>query len=568
MRIRPVREAMMLSCGVVVTASLSAQSPPLPLPPISNVPDAINTDVVPPVVVKEVVKEVAKETSRFVGKSSAVHTEVVEAARKDLAQLLNATKPGAQRGVLWSAWEKSINQVNRIYWSNEYSAIIEPLHIEWANLVPQITQALALNEVASIRRQYTNFLEDGVRYGCCHVSASPASKAAWLNQLPEAMKLLKHKKADVRLCGISLIEMSQTTDSTIAKELTGLLNDDDRFVRWAAVRSLRQFPLMPDQTANIAHLMNDSDTSVRQAAQTTLLAWKIDSQSISSDAIAKVAAKNEAMKLTTIAKPTEEVTKVTTVAKPVEMKPVEAKVTARPKLPTGPFAAPTVSASSQRIAAVAAESNRVTTIAPTTKVNTQAISSLTPDRVTTNVVTDSTAPKLATQAQLKKAEADKVATSVVASSTPAKLATQPIASTMAAPQKLATMATASSKPAVQTTLTSMNGSAGQKVVAQPMKRSESVDLSSIQFSLESMEPSRRIAALEQVGKLGTNGANLLPSVMKSLEHPDVDVRKAVPPVLAKIGSKASMKALEGALNDYDESVRIAAARALVELNSK
>lgn len=90
----------------------------------------------------------------------------------------------------------------------------------------------------------------------------------------------------------------------------------------------------------------------------------------------------------------------------------------------------------------------------------------------------------------------------------------------------------------------------------------------VEASQESARPSEvRLAALEAMGNIGVDGERLLPQIEPYLRGSTPAVRAQACAALAATGTQAALGPLAAMLDDRDESVRVAAAYAVISLTS-
>ncbi|MFT3882542.1 MAG: HEAT repeat domain-containing protein [Gemmatales bacterium] len=416
-----------------------------------------------------------------------------------------------QTGKVVVALKDLFGTIRRVTWQPGDLPYIQRIVATLSASVPQLVKNIAVTNLsAGQRRNLEQALVDLVLISKDAQINTPVMKQTWLAQVSNLAQLVRHPKTSVRLTALSILEALGTDAVPAGQLVQQALSDPDRFVRWAAVRTLGAIGVDASTRQVLAKMEKDEDANVRMAVQVAM--QTPSTPAVKTDAMAQTS--RPAIDLTVPVQPpvtpsvqTPAIDKNLSVPASTdglnERQPAEQLHLPAPVKPAVPAQLPaTLSPAPLQL--------------PATKVEPK------------NEAIPLFAPPPSTPAPVKQV--------------PAK----PIPTTQVVENK-----------AIQTAS-----------VVTPVKTESRVDPASLWIPrLRQGTVDQQVQAVRELGKLGTSAASSVPTLAEYLLKGDVAVRREIPLTLMKIGAPARLatSVLERSLQDSDTDVKVNAARALLEL---
>lgn len=396
--------------------------------------------------------------------------------------------------------------IRRVTWQPGDQPYIQRIVATWSASVPQLVKNItAANLSAGQRRNLEQALVDLVLISKETQISTSVMKQTWLAQVSNLAQLVRHPKTSVRLTALSILEALGTDAAPAGLLVQQALGDPDRFVRWAAVRTLGAIGIDESSRQILAKLEKDEDTHVRQSVQ--LMLQMPPKSKTKADAVAQ--SSRPALDLTV---------------------PVQPPV-------TPPVNAPAI----DKTLSVPASTDGAT------------------ERQSAELLPPPAPVKPAVPAQLP---ATMSPAPLQLPATKAEPRSDAIPLFAPPPASQAPVKQAPAKPAVA------NKTIHPVAAITPLKPESSNDPASLWLPrLRQGTVDQQVQAVRELGKLGTGAASAVPTLAECLLKGNVAVRREIPLTLMKIGAPARLatSVLERSLQDSDIDVKVNAARALLEL---
>lgn len=478
------------------------------------------------------------------GKASERDKKLNALAEQTPAHLAYVTRilqqhDGAQATILVGAMKETFSVLRRVGWQPADEVHIQRVVASWSVMAPQLVRTIRLPDLsATQRRVLEQALIDLASLSRDEKLGSPVARQTWQSLVGPLGELSRHQKTSVRLVALSVLEALGSDARSANAQVQQCLADTDCFVRWSAVRTLEAIGMDEAGLKAVAKLQKDEDAQVRQAAIKLLAAG-----------VARPTTPTEVM-ATVTPKPLE--TKPIPLPTPVMTVPREAV----PVIVTPPVPLPTPVTVSRKD-----DKSTVLTKAP------EAIAVKPPSKPV-EVQLPSLPPldlPVKTEAVVAKPTAPTAPASLPVSLPAMPMQQVPASKPMQEPVPLFGPPTSSDvgKPAPERI---------QPIAAtEPVKAAVSIQPVTLWLPrLKTGTVQQQIQAVQQLGKLGAGAADAVPALAELLIKGDVMVRREIPATLSQIGAPARMATavLERCLQDRDTDVKVAAARALLELSDK
>jgi hypothetical protein len=198
--------------------------------------------------------------------------EDTPAAAAYVTRVLNRPEPQLRAAALTGV-KQVADTMRRVPWRPDDQPHVQRIMAAWSVLVPELIAAIAAPETSvATRRALGQILTTLAAVGRDPIMASAYSKKMWQDQLPALGKLTAHAKNSVRLTALEVLASLEQDAAPAMPALIRAAKDQDRFVRWSAIRALQAVGMDQDALQAIAALQNDADQDVRRAAVAALQA--------------------------------------------------------------------------------------------------------------------------------------------------------------------------------------------------------------------------------------------------------------------------------------------------------
>lgn len=246
---------------------------------------SLGTFVVPLNPPKAEVQSVEEWSKQTTGLANSTWTESNEAnrqrklfewAERTPAQLAYVTRilqknDNIQTGKVAITLKDLFAVISRVNWQGGDQPYLQRIVATWSAIVPQLIKNMTVPSLsATQRRNLEQALVDLVKVSKDAQIGSPVLKQTWLNQISSLAQMTRHQKTSVRLSALSILEALGTYAIPASSMVQQSLSDPDRFVRWAAVRTLQATGIDATTRQILVKLEQDEDISVRQAVQQAL----------------------------------------------------------------------------------------------------------------------------------------------------------------------------------------------------------------------------------------------------------------------------------------------------------
>jgi len=176
-----------------------------------------------------------------------------------------------QTGKVVNTLKDLFGTIKRVTWQPGDQPYIQRIVATWSASVPQLVKNIAVANVsAGQRRNLEQALVDLVLISKDAQISTPVMKQTWLAQVSSLGQLVRHPKTSVRLTALSILEALGSDATPAGLVVQQALSDPDRFVRWAAVRTLGAIGIDASSRQMLANMEKDEDASVRQAVQVAM----------------------------------------------------------------------------------------------------------------------------------------------------------------------------------------------------------------------------------------------------------------------------------------------------------
>lgn len=171
--------------------------------------------------------------------------------------------------------------IRRVNWQPGDQPYLQRIVATWSASVPQLVKNISVATLsAGQRRNLEQALVDLVLISKDTQISTPVMMQTWLSQVSSLAQLVRHPKTSVRLTALSILEALGTDAVPAGQLVQQALSDPDRFIRWAAVRTLGAIGVDASTRQMLANMEKDEDANVRQAVQVAMQAPVTKSDSV------------------------------------------------------------------------------------------------------------------------------------------------------------------------------------------------------------------------------------------------------------------------------------------------